>query len=161
LTFRLSSAVHGCEHRAVRPAHASSPSARAAQWREQEQAARKKEKRIRRRERWEQRSKEFRLREQLGLSSLATSEYSSSDEEEESDGKRALPERWEPSPPSARAAVAVEETAPGVGAGAPAARQPSRETVRVAEAPARASGTTGGEAVATPAAATTSAEPPR
>jgi hypothetical protein len=48
--------------------------------------ARKKEKKIWRRERWEQRSVEFRLREQLGLSSPATSEYSSSDEEEESDG---------------------------------------------------------------------------
>jgi hypothetical protein len=48
---------------------------------------RKKEKRIRRRERLEQRSEEFRLREQRGLSSPATSEYSSSDdEEEESDG---------------------------------------------------------------------------
>jgi hypothetical protein len=74
--------------------------ARAAQRREQERAARKKEKRIRRRERQEQRSEEFRLCEQLGLSSLATSEYSSSDEEEEeSDGGRAPPERWEPSPP--------------------------------------------------------------
>jgi hypothetical protein len=57
--------------------------AHAAQWREQERAARKKEKRIRRQERREQRSEEFRLREQLGLSSPATSEYSSSDEEEE------------------------------------------------------------------------------
>jgi hypothetical protein len=73
---------------------------RAAQRREQERAARKKEKRIRRREHREHRSEEFRLREQLGLSSLATSEYSSSDdEEEESDGGRAPPERWEPSPP--------------------------------------------------------------
>jgi hypothetical protein len=57
------------------------------QRREQERAARKKEKRIRRRERREQRSEEFRLRELQGLSSPATSDYSSSDEEEEeSDG---------------------------------------------------------------------------
>jgi hypothetical protein len=56
--------------------------------------ARKKEKRIRRWELWEQKSVEFRLREQQGLSSPATSEYSSSDEEEEeSDGGRALPKR--------------------------------------------------------------------
>jgi hypothetical protein len=69
--------------------------ARAAQRREQERAARKKEKRIRRRERREQKSEEFRLREQQGLSSPVTSEYSLSDEEEEkeSDGGRALPER--------------------------------------------------------------------
>jgi hypothetical protein len=32
-----------------------------------------------------------------------------------------------------------------VGSGAPAARQPSREATRAAEAPARAAGTTGGE----------------
>jgi hypothetical protein len=70
-----------------------------AQRREQERATRKREKRIRRRERWEQRSEEFRLRNQLGLSSLATSEYSSSEvEEEESNGGRALPERWEHAP---------------------------------------------------------------
>jgi hypothetical protein len=57
------------------------------QQREQERAACKKAKRIRRRECREQRSEEFRLREQQGLSSPATSEYSSSDEEEEeSDG---------------------------------------------------------------------------
>jgi hypothetical protein len=54
-----------------------------AQRREQEQAARKKERSIWRRERWEQRCEEFRLREQQGLSSPGTSEYSSSDEEEE------------------------------------------------------------------------------
>jgi hypothetical protein len=137
--------------------------ARAAQRQEQERAARKKEKSIRRRERREQRSEEFRLREQQGLSSPGTSEYSSSDEEEEeeSDGGRAPPERWEPLPPSPRAAEAAEETTPGAGTGAPAARQPMREAVRAAEAPARATGTTGGEAVAAPAAATPPAEPPR
>jgi hypothetical protein len=60
---------------------------------------RKKEKRIRRRERREQRDEEFRLREQQGLSPPATSEDSSLGEEEESDGARALAERWAPSPP--------------------------------------------------------------
>jgi hypothetical protein len=71
-----------------------------AQRREQERAA-CKERSIQRWERREQRSEEFRLREQQGLSSTGTSEYSSSDkeEEEESDGGRAPPERWEPSPP--------------------------------------------------------------
>jgi hypothetical protein len=60
------------------------------QRREQERAAGKKERRIRQRERWEQRDEEFRLREQQGLSPAATSEYSSSEEEEEreSDGGR-------------------------------------------------------------------------
>jgi hypothetical protein len=47
------------ERRAVRPAHAPSPSARAAQQREQERAARKKERGIRRREHREQRDEEF------------------------------------------------------------------------------------------------------
>jgi hypothetical protein len=58
------------------------------QRREQERAARKKERRIRWRERQEQRDEEFRLHELQGLSPPATSEYSSSGEgeEEESDG---------------------------------------------------------------------------
>jgi hypothetical protein len=91
-----------------------------------------------------------------------TSEYSSSDEvEEKSDGGQALPERWEPSPPSPRAAEAAEETAPGAGAGAPATRKPTREVTRATEAPAHAEGMTGGDVVATPVAATMSAEPPR
>jgi hypothetical protein len=50
---------------------------------------------------------------------------------------------------------------PGAGAGAPAARKPMREATRAAEAPVRAAGMTGGEAVATPAVATAPAEPPR
>jgi hypothetical protein len=50
LDFHSPPAGDGCERCAVRPAHAPSPSACAAQWREQERAARKKEKRIRR---WE------------------------------------------------------------------------------------------------------------
>jgi hypothetical protein len=66
--------------------------------------ARKRERSIRRRERREWGSEEFRLREQQGLSSPGTEEYSSSGEkeEEESDGGRPPPERWEPSPPLAQ-----------------------------------------------------------
>jgi hypothetical protein len=54
----------------------------------------------------DQRSEEFRLREQQGLSSPGTEEYSSSSEEEEEEGEeeedrgRFLPDRWEPAPPS-------------------------------------------------------------
>jgi hypothetical protein len=160
LTFLLFPTARDRERRTVRPAHAPSPSARAAQRREQERAARKKEKRIQRREHREQRSEEFRLREQQGLSSPATLEYSSSDEEE-SDGGRALPETWEPTPPSPRAVEAAEETTPGAGAGAPAVRQPTRKVTRVAEAPARAVEATGGAAAATLAAAATGTQPPR
>jgi hypothetical protein len=133
---------------------------RVAQRREKERAARKKERSIRQRERREQRSEEFRLRERQGLSSPATSEFSSSDEEEEeeeeeeSDGGQAPHERWEPSPPSPRAAGAAEETAHGTEAGAPAAGRPTGEATRAAEM-------AGGEAAATPAAATAPAEPPR
>jgi hypothetical protein len=50
---------------------------------------------------------------------------------------------------------------PGVGAGAPTAKQLTREATRAAEAPARAVVTAGGAAAAAPALATTSAEPPR
>jgi hypothetical protein len=135
----------------------------AQRW-EQERAAHKKEKRIRRRERRERKSEEFRLREQQGLSCPGTSEYSSSDEEEEEDeddGCRAPLERWEPSPPLPRAVKAVEEAVPGAGAGTPAARHPTGEATRAAEAPARAAEMAGGAVVATPVAATTSAEPPR
>jgi hypothetical protein len=122
----------------------------------------KKEKRIRRRERREQRSEEFRLHEQQGLSSPSTSEYLSSDEgEEESDGGRPLPARWEPAPPLPRAAEAAKETAPRAGVGAPGARRPMREATRAAEALARTAEVTGGAAVATSAGATTPAEPPR
>jgi hypothetical protein len=51
----------------------------------------KRERSIQRRERRDRRSEEFWLREQQGLSSLGTEEYSSSgeeEEEEESDGGR-------------------------------------------------------------------------
>jgi hypothetical protein len=77
--------------------------ARAAQQREQERAACKKERATRHRMRRERRSEEYRLCEQQGLSSPGTEEYSSSDEEEEEEEEvrgQALPDRWEPSPPS-------------------------------------------------------------
>jgi hypothetical protein len=122
--------------------------------------ARKKEKGIRRWERRERRSEEFRLREQQGLSSPATSEFSSSDEEEEeeSDGGRASPERWEPSLPSPRVAEAAEETAPGAGA----RRWASYERGHAHRGGAGARRGDGWvKAVATPTAATAPAEPPR
>jgi hypothetical protein len=83
-------------------------------------------------------------------------------------GDRLPPRGGSLRPPSPRAAEAAKETAPRVGAGAPAARQPAREApraaeaqARVAEAPARAAEMVGGEAAATPAASTAPAEPPR
>jgi hypothetical protein len=56
---------------------------RASQQRERERAARKKERAKQHRERRERRNEEYRLREQQGLSSPGTEEYSSSEEEEE------------------------------------------------------------------------------
>jgi hypothetical protein len=124
--------------------------------------ARKRGRSIRRRERRERRSEEFRLHKQQGLSSPETEEYSlSGEEEEESDGGRAPPERWEPAPPSPRVAEAAEEMTPGAGAGAPAARQPTREATHAAEAPACATEIAGGAAAATPVAATTPSALPR
>jgi hypothetical protein len=117
------------------------------------------EQRIRRRERWEQRDEEYRLREQQGLSPPAASEYSSSDEdEEESDGGRAPSERWDPTPPSPRA---VEEQAPGAGAEAPAIGQSVEGTVCATEAPTRTAEVSGSAAVATTAATTAPVEPSR
>jgi hypothetical protein len=74
-------------------------------------------------------------------------EYSSSEEEEEeeSGGGQAPYERWEPTPPSPRAA---EEQAPGEGVGAPAAGRSTEEAVRAAEVPARAAEASGGAMVA-------------
>jgi hypothetical protein len=63
--------------------------------------------------------------------------------------------------PSLRAAEVAEETTPGAGAGAPAARQPTREVTRTAEALVRTAKMAGGAAAAAPAVATASAEPPR
>jgi hypothetical protein len=75
--------------------------ARVAQQRERERVVRRRERATRHRERRERRSEEFRLREQQGLSSPGTEEYSSSDEEEEEEEVRGqvLPDRWEPAPP--------------------------------------------------------------
>jgi hypothetical protein len=55
---------------------------RASQQRERERAPRKKERAKRHRQRRERRNEEYRLREQQGLSSPGTEEYSSSKEEE-------------------------------------------------------------------------------
>jgi hypothetical protein len=134
----------------------------AAQRREQERAAHKKERSIWRRERREQWDKEYQLREQQGLSRPAASEYSpSSEEEEESDGGRAPPERWDPAPTSPRAAEAVEEQAPGASVEAPAAGQSVEGTTHSTEALARAAEVSGSAAVATTAATTRPVEPSR
>jgi hypothetical protein len=71
----------------------------------------------------------------------------------ESDGGRA-PERWNPSPPSPRAAEVVGEQAPMVGAEAPA-------TGRSVEEAAHAAGVSGSAAVAATSATAASAEPSR
>jgi hypothetical protein len=74
------------------------------QQRERERVAHRKERETRQWERRERRSEEFRLREQQGLASLGTEEYSSSDKEEEEEEeeeevrKQVLPDRWEPTP---------------------------------------------------------------
>jgi hypothetical protein len=66
------------------------------------------------------------------------------------------PREVEPLPPSPRAAEAAEEIAP-----AREATRAAEVPTRTVEAPTHAAETTGGEAVATLTAATTSAEPPR
>jgi hypothetical protein len=79
---------------------------------------------VRRRERdarhRERRSEEFRLREQQGLSSPGTEEYSSSDEEEEEEEEevreQVLPDRWEPAPPSPEPAPVAGVPSPRAGA---------------------------------------------
>jgi hypothetical protein len=88
--------------------------------------ARKKERATRHRERRERRSEEFRLREQQGLSSPGTEEYSSSDEKEEEEEEvrgQDLPNRWEHAPPSPEPAPVARVASPGAGAEAPATRQ--------------------------------------
>jgi hypothetical protein len=107
--------------------------ARATQRLEWERAARAKDRRIRWRERLEQCNKEYRLCEQRGLSPPLVPVNSSSDEEEEeegSDGGRAAPERWDPLPPSPRAADLV----PVAGAEALAARPSVEVPASTAEA---------------------------
>jgi hypothetical protein len=64
---------------------------RVAQQRERERAARKRERARRHRERRERWSEEYRLREQQGLSSPETEEYSSSEEDEEEEAGGAGP----------------------------------------------------------------------
>jgi hypothetical protein len=88
--------------------------ARAAQRREQERLARRRERWLWRRERRERRDEEFRLREQQGLSPQVTSEDSLEEEEEKEDDRgRAFLERWEPTPPLPEAAEAARERAQG------------------------------------------------
>jgi hypothetical protein len=74
--------------KSVPPTPDSRAVGRASQQQEWERAVRKKERARRHRERRERRSEEYRLREQQGLSSPGTEEYSSSegDEEEETGG---------------------------------------------------------------------------
>jgi hypothetical protein len=66
-----------CAAKSVPPTPDSRALGRAAQQREHERAARKRERARRHRERRERRSEEYRLREQQGLSSPGTEEYSS------------------------------------------------------------------------------------
>jgi hypothetical protein len=137
LRLRLIPTDGAREHRAVRPTHAPVSCARAhGATREQECVARMRERNAWRRERRERRSEEFRLREQQGLSSPGTEEYSSSGEEEkEEEGEegrgQVLPDRWEPAPPSPEPTPVAREPLPGAGAGAPAA---GRSTVEAARA---------------------------
>jgi hypothetical protein len=126
----------------------------------QERETREKERRIRWRESREQRDEEYRLREQQGLSPSATSKYSSSGggEEDESDRGQPPSERWDPAPPSPRAAEAAKEQAPGE---APTAGRSVEEAARAAEVPVRAAEASGSTAVATAVASTTPIEPSR
>jgi hypothetical protein len=157
--------------------------ARAVQRREQERVAHKKERWLRRCQRRERRDEDFRLREQLGLSSPATSNDSSSEEEEEKDDRgQALPDRWEPAPPSPELAPVVREPVPGAGAGVPATRRSTTEAAQAAvvlarateapartaavperatRAPVRAVEASGGVAAAAPTAPAASTEPSR
>jgi hypothetical protein len=123
------------------PTRRSRTLVRAAQQRERERVARRRERATRHREHRERRSEEFRLREQQGLSSPGTEEYSSLDEEEEEKEEvrgQALPDRWEPAPPSPELASVAGAASPGAGAEALATRQSTTGAARAAEAPARA-----------------------
>jgi hypothetical protein len=110
--------------------------ARAAQQRER--VARRRERDARHWERRKRRNEEFRLREQQGLSSPGTEEYSSSDEEEEEEEEevreQVLPDRWEPAPLSPEPAPVAGGPSPGAGAEAPVTRQSTTEAARAAEA---------------------------
>jgi hypothetical protein len=103
---------------------------------------RKKERATRHQKCREQRSEEYRLCEQQGISSPGTEEYSSSDEEEEEEEEArgsALPDRWKPAPPSPEPSPVARVASPRAGAEASAPRQSTTEAARAAEAPARAS----------------------
>jgi hypothetical protein len=92
----------------------------------------------------ERRNEEYHLREQQGLSSPGTEEYSSLDEEEREEEEvrgQSLLDRWEPAPPSPEPALVARVASPGAGAEAPARRQLTTEAARAAEAPAHASET--------------------
>jgi hypothetical protein len=67
--------------KSVPPTPDSRALGRAAQQREQERAARRRERARRHNERRERQSAEYRRREELGLSSPGTEEYSSSEED--------------------------------------------------------------------------------
>jgi hypothetical protein len=128
--------------KSVPPTPDSRALGRAAQQRERERAARKRERARWHSERRERRSEEYRLREQQGLSSLGTEEYSSSEEDEQEEaGGQGPSDRWEPSPlspeptPAARAAspgaeARAAEMSGGAATGAPAAPAPSIEASR-------------------------------
>jgi hypothetical protein len=113
--------------------------------------ARRRERETRHRERPERRSEEFWLREQQGLSSPGTEEYSSSDEEEEEEEEevreQVLHDRWEPAPLSPEPAPVAGVALPGAGAEAPARKA----------GPARAAEMIGGAAAVVLAAPATSA----
>jgi hypothetical protein len=110
---------------------------RTAQQREQERAAHGKEQRIRRRERLEQYNEEYRLREQQGLCPPPPLENSLSDEKEEIDGGRVVPDKWEPAPPSPQAEGAAVELAPEAGVEPPAVEPSEEVPAGAAEAPVR------------------------
>jgi hypothetical protein len=142
--------------------HPEPSHAHAAQRREQERAAQKKERGIRHRVRREQRDEEFRLREQQGLSPPVTSEYSLSEEEEEeeSDGGQA-PLRGGSPRPLTESRGGGGGTSAGAGAGAPAAERFTEEAAHAVEVPARAAEVSGGATVAASVAASAPAEPSR
>jgi hypothetical protein len=105
--------------------------------REQERAARSKERRLWRREHWEQYGEEYRLGEQQGLSPRDAGGVVVG---RGGGGERwgRPPERWNPPPPSLEAAEAAVESAPVAGADAPATRFSVEEPASAVEAPAGA-----------------------
>jgi hypothetical protein len=120
------------------PTHRTRAVGHAAQQWEQKWAERAKEKRIRRREHLEQYNEEYRLCEQQGLSPLPALVNSSSDEAEESDGGRAIHDRWEPVPPSPRAEGVAMGLVPEAGLEPPAVGSSEEVPAGAAEAPAGA-----------------------